>query len=505
MSRTIVPTEATIVLCYVYLRISKDDELEGNGVENQRRRCERTLPVGWQIVDVIDENDTSATSKKPRPKYERMLADLRAGKAQAVMAFAQDRLTRKVREAEDLLDLVDSHGIQIAISGAGILPLTKGNPQARAAFTNSTVAARLEVETTGHRVKLNCEGRAKKGKPQGRVPFGYRRYPLTDERGNVLLNHKGRIKEKIDVIHEPEAAVIRMAAKALLSGQSLRSVTREIELGEIRPSETRTLPDGRTIGGGAWSPRHVRAMVTRPTYAGLRSYNGTILTHDDDGREIKTSWPPILTLAEHHRLVALFANPIRKASDMGRAPKWLLSGIAQCGICGEGSRIGVQISSDQAPAYRCVRKDKDHPGCYKGTTATDVDAFVAEAIKAELTNPKLGEPSADVAERIEAGYRQIAELQTRQVELAESDMPDIMIKARGAKLEREIKALDDEISALMPQAARHTELDWDSADIEGKRTIIRSWIKSIKLHPAPQRIKTRRPFLGAQTVEIEWR
>lgn len=484
------PTTVPVVHCFVYLRISKDDELEGNGVENQLRDCRANLPVGWVILDVINDNDTSATSDKPRDGYEAMLGRLRAGEAQAVMSFKQDRLTRKIVEAAALLDLVDSHGVLIAISGAGVLPLTKRNFDARAGFLTNTVNARREVEAISARVTLNCEGRAQKGKPQGKVPFGYRRHPLTDAEGNVILNHKGRIKEKVDVIHEPEAAVIRWAVDQALAGRSVRSITAELDAGDVRPG-----------GGGRWDVRQTKRILTMPTYAGLRTYRGQTI-----GR---ASWPAIITEAQHQRLTKLFADPSRKASYMGRPARWLLSGIAICGRCGDGSRIAAQHDNrpgrNATSVYRCCWADTDHPGCHGSINLIDADAFIALAIKAKLTDPQLGEPSADVAEQIDALYDQITELGAERVAMLKDTKTARATRLiLSAEIDAEIEGIEGRISALLPQAHRHTELDWDAADIEGKRTVIRSMIKSIELHPSRVMVGRKRGFAPDQ-IRIEWR
>ena len=55
-------------------RISRD--AEGEGVERQRQDClDRAAPEGWQVVDVLVENDVGASSysRKPRPLYGQLL------------------------------------------------------------------------------------------------------------------------------------------------------------------------------------------------------------------------------------------------------------------------------------------------------------------------------------------------------------------------------------------------------------------------------------------------
>ncbi len=99
----------------VYTRISKDDrELDpGVGVRDQARQCRelitRRFPAAEIITpdcqcpecvkigtpsDVYCDNDISASGKVRRPHYERLLADIRDGRVDAVVAVHNDRLHR---------------------------------------------------------------------------------------------------------------------------------------------------------------------------------------------------------------------------------------------------------------------------------------------------------------------------------------------------------------------------------------------------------------------------
>src|ERR671911_2963017 len=90
----------------IYTRISQDREGAGLGVERQEADCRALAErLGWAIVAVHADNDLSAYSGKPRPGYERMLADLRAGAADAVIAWHTDRLHRRSgRDSSGALD-----------------------------------------------------------------------------------------------------------------------------------------------------------------------------------------------------------------------------------------------------------------------------------------------------------------------------------------------------------------------------------------------------------------
>src|SRR5690606_27818675 len=101
-SKHLVATQAVI-----YVRISRDVDMTGLGVERQRRDCAELVErLGWTLVETYEDNDRSAYSGKPRPGYEAMTERLRRGDIGAVVAWHPDRLTRQPRELEDLIDVL---------------------------------------------------------------------------------------------------------------------------------------------------------------------------------------------------------------------------------------------------------------------------------------------------------------------------------------------------------------------------------------------------------------
>lgn len=74
----------------VYLRQSLDRNGEALAVARQRKDCLALCKQRkWSPVEYVD-NDTSATSGKRRPGYERMLADIRDGRITASPGTSTD-------------------------------------------------------------------------------------------------------------------------------------------------------------------------------------------------------------------------------------------------------------------------------------------------------------------------------------------------------------------------------------------------------------------------------
>ncbi len=90
----------------VYLRVSSDRQT----IENQRADVEQVARArGYDVV--LYEETESAT--KRRPVFDGMLADARAGKVQAVVIWAVDRLHRSMQGAiNDVLEL-DRLGVRV--------------------------------------------------------------------------------------------------------------------------------------------------------------------------------------------------------------------------------------------------------------------------------------------------------------------------------------------------------------------------------------------------------
>src|SRR5271165_5724161 len=101
----------------IYTRISSDDGT-ALGVARQERDCrELVARRGWTVAGVYTDNDVSATNGKPRPAYQRLLADLADGLVDAVVVWDLDRLHRRPIELEEFLDLADRRRVALASVG----------------------------------------------------------------------------------------------------------------------------------------------------------------------------------------------------------------------------------------------------------------------------------------------------------------------------------------------------------------------------------------------------
>jgi len=99
----------------IYLRKSTDDEAKQvRSIDDQRDECwalAKSMNVNPSLVTVLEE---SASAKKAgnRPVFNEMIRGFQTGKYHGLLAWSPDRLSRNMKEAGEIIDLIDLEVIQ---------------------------------------------------------------------------------------------------------------------------------------------------------------------------------------------------------------------------------------------------------------------------------------------------------------------------------------------------------------------------------------------------------
>lgn len=330
--------------CAIYCRISRDPEGRQIGVERQEADCRRLAELhGLTITRVFIENDVGASdlSKKKRPRYEEMMALAEAGEIGAIVSYSNSRLTRRPLELERLIRAHDRTGVHLrtVVSGQDDLSTADGRMVAR--IKASVDAA--ESERIGERVRrAKLDGRAAGKWGGGRRPFGYESDGIT--------------------VRPDEARLVAEVTDAILLGSSLRAQAAKLnEAGSV------------TSTGRRWTPTELRKVLLRARNAGLREHRGQIIG--------PAEWPAIVDEPKWRAVRAMLTDPDRRTSpDGGR--RWLLSGLARCGVCGETVVVTRPGASRAAvPSYTC------RAGKHVVRHAAELDAYIELVTVERLRRP----------------------------------------------------------------------------------------------------------------------
>ena len=465
----------------VYARISEDRDGEGLGVERQVLDClDLCQRLGWTVHEQYRDNDTSAYGRKPREHYERMLADARSGKVNAIVCWSVDRLTRHPRELEEIIDLHATYRVQLATVGGQI---DLGDPDGRMNARIIGVIARGEVEKMSRRIKRKNLERATKGLPHGEEAYGWTR---TDQG---------------DVLDPAEAAVVREIAERLLSGDSVKAITNSLNERGIPPpydaARRRAMVEGR---GQRFDPRNVqwsrvtvRHIVLRERNAGLRRYRDQIIGKGD--------WEPIFGEDTYKRLRVLLTDPARKVTT-GSAYRYLLTGIARCGKPECGAPVRVNIGHQhKRRSYVCSR-------CHGISRDQEkVDQLITKEIVAFLATPgaaAIFQPVADP--ELEAEVEKLrAKLDEAADQFAADEIDGEQLRRITDRLRprlREVEAkLQPVVVDLEDLATPDIAERWDGIPLERRRAVV-DYLLEIRLLPRGK--DARRRFEPA-SVSARWK
>ncbi len=304
---------------------------------------------------------------------------MRGGLVDGIVAWHPDRLHRSPRELEDFLALVEQHGVNVETVRAGKWDLSTPSGRMTARILGSV--ARGESEHKSDRVRRALEQRAGMGRAHGRIAYGWSRTVLPDG-------------TKVEVVDEPQAALVRELAGRIVAGHSLRSIVADL--------------NGRGIGspsGKPWAKNLVRALVIRERNVGLRVHRGEVVGQGD--------WPPILDRGLWEQVRAVLADPARKTSSSSAAVH-LLSGIARCGVCDGPMRASMNRTT---ASYRCATS-----ACVSRNRAA-LDEHVTVEVLARLAQQDLSPLLSPPDERNRLAVAEIAELRAR-LDTAADDYAD---------------------------------------------------------------------------------
>lgn len=463
--------DAASVRCAIYVRISLDREGAGLGVERQEKECRAYCErKGWRVVEVYVDNDVSATSSKPRPEWMRLVDDIKSGKLDAVVVWHVDRMTRKPRELEDVIDLAEQRGTQLGtVTGEIDLATPTGKMVARMLGA----AARHEAEHKGERQRAQRMQAAEKGVPNsgGVRPFGY-----SDDRISVVIE---------------EADLIRDAARRLLAGESLRSIATDWNEREIK-----------TVKGNRWSAQAIKQIMTNARISGRREIGhrraalGTIV-HD-------SAWEPIVDVETSDRLRVLLTQSARRTNGGSTHRRYLLSGLLVCGKCGHKLHSLSEKGSRRA-AYRCPastqssRASAEQPSCGGVTVAMKyAEPTVVADLLAAIESPELVER---LHKREELDPAVVAQIVTDEQELIEiaRDKSDGTITRAEWLAQREVVQQRLELNKRLVAKSTRTEaltlLDgddeieerWERLNLSQQRAIIGEVFAEISVMPAQGR------------------
>ena len=360
----------------IYARFSTDMQNAMSAEDQVRLAEQKATAEGWEVSDVFTDLAISGTSDR-RPGLQAMVAAIKAGEVDVVLAEALDRLSRNQADIATLYQ-------RITFAGARVFTLSEGWVNELHIGLLGTMNA-IQIKELGNKIRRGQKGSVKRGRVPGGLSYGYEPDPVLRPDGTV---ERGRRR-----INEAEAAIVRRIFREYLAGDSPGTITNRLNREGV-PAPRGKLWRPTTLIG---TRGRQNGILYNPAYSGRIVYNRVKMHVDPESRkrisrvnsesELETCDAPELRIiaeadwqAVQERRKQIAGVPIARL----RRPKHLLSGLVKCAECG-----GSYVIIDRG-RWGCTVHREGGP-CSNGRriSAAVLEQRVMRGLKEKLMSPDI--------------------------------------------------------------------------------------------------------------------
>lgn len=330
----------TIYNAGIYVRLSKDDERAGESLSIENQKLILTKYVneeGWNIVDTYVDDGYSGTNFN-RPGVTRLLDDAKTGKINLIIVKDLSRFGRNYIQVGQYIDYIfPTYNIRFIALNDNV-DTFNADSTAMDMMPIMNVFNEWHAANTSNKIKAVIESNAKSGKYRSTfAAYGYT---------------KGNDENRLPVIDEPAAAVVRRIFEMRSQGISPRHIADKLNDEKVTiPSDYRYAKLGKPNPrktSHLWSADTVKQILRNPIYLGniyqLRtttvSYkNHKIVKKDkEDWAITENTHEPIIS-QELWDKVKEIESSVSRGKCTKRHETTPLSGLMFCADCGEKMRL----------------------------------------------------------------------------------------------------------------------------------------------------------------------
>lgn len=383
---------------FIYVRVSTQEQAnEGYSIGEQTERLKNYCSImGWVVAKVYTDGGYTGANLD-RPALKEMIKDVKAGKADKVLVYKLDRLSRSQKDTLTLIeDIFLKHDTDFVSVSENFDTST---PFGRAMIGILAVFAQLEREQIKERMCMGIEARAKQGKFHGSnvIPVGY-----------------NYIEDNL-VVNEYEAMQVKDVFSLYLSGLTFKRVADAMN------------EAGYAHKGGKWKWQTVKYVLSNELYIGYIRHKGNLYVGKHE---------PIITDETFKKVQAIKTqrkNEYMKNNRRAGKISSYLGGYLQCACCSaKMSRIKriryKKTGTFHYQYYICNSRAKKTPSLVKNPNCKnkiwkmhELDEIVFNEIKKLSLDPNY-----------------IAEIQEQKID---TEKPKL--------IKQEIAKIDGQISKLM--------------------------------------------------------
>jgi site-specific DNA recombinase len=298
-----------------------------------------------------------------RPALQRLLADIRQGKIDAVLAYKVDRLSRSLLDFAKMMEVFDAQRVSFV---SVTQQFNSATSMGRLVLNVLLSFAQFEREIISERTRDKVAATRRKGKWAGGTPL--LGYDLDPRAAKLLVN-------------EDEAVRVRAIFALYLEHGALLPVV--LELNRRGWTTKRWVNKaGRERGGRPFDRTNLHRLLTNIVYIGKVRYKDEV----HGGEQ-----PALIDADTFQKVQALLRGHGRSGGGPGRSTVgFLLQGLLRCAACGCAMTPSqTRRGSRRYRYYTCVNAQKRgwHRCPSKAVPAGPMEAFVVDQIRAAGRDP----------------------------------------------------------------------------------------------------------------------
>ncbi|MEZ4229070.1 MAG: recombinase family protein [Polyangiaceae bacterium] len=403
--------------CAIYTRKSTTHGLsqEFSSLDAQWEACAAYVKsqLGWELVETRYDDGGFTGANTERPAFQRLLADVDAGRVDVIVVYKIDRLSRSLLDFANLME-------RFRKSGAYFVSVTQpflsadSDAMAQLLLNILMAFAQFERQMIAERIRDKVGAARRKGMwTGGNVPFGYR-----SEARKLLVRPE-------------EADVVRKMYTEFIERRSDAEVVRML-----------AADNHRSRKGSVWSPQAVARVLTNPVYAGFITLGEELYP----GEHEALIGSEVFEQAQVLRAGNVEASAARERTARQRNPEYVLRGLLFCACERNGKPCGYSLTPASTRKgrvryryYRCISRDKDAACESRPINAIELEELVLNRI-AEVARD-LEQKARGTPQGLEA---RLHERTGQQRDIARNERGKL--RERLNQLSADVRALDNNLA-----------------------------------------------------------
>ena len=454
----------------LYIRLSVEDNgSRGDSLETQQQIMEAHLALcpDIEVVEVYIDNGVSGQTFE-RPSFQRLLADVEAGKINCVAVKDLSRLGRSAIDSGYYVEkYFPLHGVRFLAINDQYDSEDENNGTGQIALPLKNLMNEAYALDISRKVRAQQHQAMRAGEFIGsRPPYGYRKDPANCHR--LLVN-------------TDTAPVVRQIFRWAADGVALNAIVKKLNEASV-PTPSHYLAslglisNNKIMGSGKWQTRTVGKILADEVYVGDMVQGKTrsvkrkqVPTDPADWIVIRDTHEPLVSrelFQKAQNVRAQAAQKYAKTEKLSFSPN-IFKGRIFCGHCGKS--LHRQRSHDRY-FFRCISNDRIRKGSCPGDIRVlpedELISVILDIIQKQasiiINNGCWSKRNGKVAEQSAAIGKEIARLQQETerdrkylISLYEHFVSGVLSKAEYTELktgyEQKIKAATSRSQQLLEQ------------------------------------------------------